>query len=330
MGMDQNDGSPFTRGQAVRQGVTDEELGGPHFQRIYHGVYVRAGVSVDVAVRARAALLIAPPGSYASHHTAGLLWGSWLPKTSDTHISVPCGHRSIRNGVVAHRADPEFRTVRHRGILTSEPTAVFLQLAQSRLPLVDLVALGDGLVRRRRTTPKALIAAAAVYQGKGARLARRTAAYVRSGVDSPTESRLRMLLVLAGLPEPEVNHIIRHADGEWRQRFDLCYLALRLIIEYDGVQHLRNKKQWSHDLLRREQLEREGWRIIVINSDALYGDPRGTLSRVRRAMISCGAGRLRARPPAAWTRAFVADPGPAGNNSPLVDFSGPDKAAWTE
>jgi hypothetical protein len=325
--MDRNDGRPFTRGQAVRQGVTDDELGGPHFQRIYQGVYVRADVSIDVAVRAQAALLIAPPGSYASHHTAGLLWGSWPPKTPDTHISVPHGHRSIRNGVVAHRADPAFRTVRHRGILTSEPTAVFLQLASSRLPLLDLVALGDGLVRRRRTTPEALIEAAAAYQGKGARLARRAARYVRAGVDSPTESRLRMLLVLAGLPEPEVNHIIRHADGAWRQRFDLCYPALKLIIEYDGVQHLRNKRQWSHDLLRREQLEREGWRIIVINSDALYGDPRGTLSRVRQAMINRGAGRLRARPSAAWTRAFVADPGPAGNNSPLVDFSGPDQAA---
>jgi Protein of unknown function (DUF559) len=329
-GMDGNDGSPFTRGQAIRRGITDEELGGPHFQRIYQGVYVRAGVPVDVAMRARAALLIAPPGSHASHHTAGLLWGSWVPKTSETHISVPCGHRSIRNGVVAHRADPAFRTVRHRGILTSEPTAVFLQLAHSRLSLVDLVALGDGLVRRRRTTPEALLAAAATYQGKGARLARRAAAYVRAGVDSPTESRLRMLLVLAGLPEPEVNHIVRHADGEWRRRFDLCYPALKLIIEYDGLEHLRDKKQWSHDLLRREQLEREGWLIIVINSDALYGDPRGTLSRIRRAMISRGAGRLPARPSAAWTRTFVANPRPGGKTSPLVDFSGSDHVQETE
>jgi hypothetical protein len=139
-----------------------------------------------------------------------------------------------------------------------------------------------------------------------------------------------MLLVLAGLPEPEVNHIIRHADGEWRQRFDLCYPALKLIIEYDGLHHLRSKKQWSHDLLRREQLEREGWQIIVINSEALYGDAKGTLSRIRRAMISRGAGRLPVRPPAAWTRAFVIDPGSTGNNSPLVDFSGPDRAGATD
>jgi hypothetical protein len=31
----------------------------------------------------------------------------------------------------------------------------------------------------------------------------------RNGVDSPMESRLCMLLVLAGLPEPFVNHALR-------------------------------------------------------------------------------------------------------------------------
>ncbi len=296
---------PFTRPQALRQGLTDGELGGPRVQRVFQGVYVRADVPVDVAARARAALLIAPPGSFASHHTAAQLWGSWPPETCETHIGVPGGHRSIRNGITAHRADPTLLTVRHRGILISEPTAVFLQLAASRLDLVDLVSVGDGLVRRRRTTPEALVAAAAAFEGKGARLARRAAAYVRAGVDSPKETRLRML-VLAGLPDPTVNHIIRDADGGWERRHELCYPLLMLIVEYDGLQHLRDRDQWSRDLIRREQLEGEGWRIIVINSDALHGDPRGTLNRIREAMIDRGARRLRSRVPAIWIRTFEA------------------------
>ena len=41
-----------------------------------------------------------------------------------------------------------------------------------------------------------------------------------------------MLIVLAGFPEPEVNMIIRHDDGEWSVRLDLCYPHLKLIIEY--------------------------------------------------------------------------------------------------
>lgn len=79
-----------------------------------------------------------------------------------------------------------------------------------------------------------------------------------------------MMIVLAGLPEPQVNFIVRGPDGEWVVRFDLCYPQLKLIIEYDGKQHRRDQAQWSRDLLRREWLERNGWRIIVINSDAYY------------------------------------------------------------
>jgi hypothetical protein len=161
---------------------------------------------------------------------------------------------------------------------------VFLELAACRLDLVDLVAVGDSLVRDRHTTPEELIALADSSTGKGARLARRAARLVRTGVDSASESRLRLLMVLAGLPEPKVNLIVREADGQWWRRFDLCFPELKLIIEYDGRQHAEDAQQWSSDLLRRELLERQGWRLIVINSAALYGDPAGTLWRIHQAL----------------------------------------------
>ena len=92
-----------------------------------------------------------------------------------------------------------------------------------------------------------------------------------------------------------------------------------LIIEFDGLQHLRDREQWSHDLLRREQLEAAGWRIIVINSDQLTGDPSGTLGRIRSAMIDRGSGPLRTRPPI-WIRTFVYVRGPLIEKSSSVDF----------
>jgi hypothetical protein len=51
------------------------------------------------------------------------------------------------------------------------------------------------------------------------------------------ETRVRLLIVMAELPEPTVNVIIRGEDGSWRMRFDLCYLDQRLIVEYDGRHH---------------------------------------------------------------------------------------------
>ena len=53
-----------------------------------------------------------------------------------------------------------------------------------------------------------------------------------------------MLLVLAGLPEPTVNFIVRSADGRIWMRFDLYYAAYGLLVEYDGRQHAENSKQW--------------------------------------------------------------------------------------
>ena len=107
------------------------------------------------------------------------------------------------------------------------------------------------------------------------------------------ETRLRMLLVLAGLPEPMVNVIVRNADGSWRRRFDLSYPALKLIIEYDGRQHAQDTRQWQGDLKRREELDALGWRIIVITAGDLYNDPEGVLIRVREALAERGATGIR-------------------------------------
>ncbi len=121
---------PFTRKSALAARVTVAELVGPRFQRIYHGIYVAADVQLTVAVRAQAALLVAPDGSYASHHTAIALWGGWAPKTAETHISSPIkSTRSERRGIVAHAADPDVVPQWRSGIQVSPPARAFLELA---------------------------------------------------------------------------------------------------------------------------------------------------------------------------------------------------------
>jgi len=188
------------------------------------------------------------------------------------------------------------------------PPASFLELAASRKELVDLVALGDSLVRRKRTSPDDLVEAADGYGGKGSRLARRAASYVRSGVDSPAESRLRMLIVLGGLPEPKVNTILRDRNGEWSRRLDLSYPEIKLIIEYDGRHHADVRANWLSDIERREALERDGWRFVIVTAEGLYEAPLETLRRVRLAVTERG-GRVRSRRiPAEWHRLFTDRP----------------------
>jgi very-short-patch-repair endonuclease len=101
------------------------------------------------------------------------------------------------------------------------------------------------------------------------------------------------------------NVIVRIAGGKWRWRFDLCNPEYKLIIEYDGRQHAYDAGQWSHDLERREWLDQDGWRLLVVISDGIYGDPLRTLQRVRSALEERGA-RVPKSFKQEWTRHFMA------------------------
>ena len=119
------------------------------------------------------------------------------------------------------------------------------------------------------------------------------------------ETRLRLLIVLAGLPEPQVNFILRAADGSWKRRFDLCYPGVHLIVEYDGRQHALDIEQWRGDIARREELDGLGLRIIVVESNGIYVEPLRTLERIRTALRERGV-RVPRTFRTEWTRHFAA------------------------
>ena len=95
---------------------------------------------------------------------------------------------------------------------------------------------------------------------------------------------MRLLMVLGGLPEPQVNYILRELNGDWSQRLDLCYPELKLIVEYDGRHHSEVRANWLKDIKRREALERDGWRVVIVTAEGLYDEPLDTLQRVRLAL----------------------------------------------
>ncbi|WP_385907858.1 DUF559 domain-containing protein [Terrabacter sp. GCM10028922] len=276
--------TPFRRCQRP-PGVTDWHLRTPAFRRLFHDVYVDRAQTLTPLLMARAALLVAP-GATVSHHSAARLWGGVVPDDGFVHLACP-NRRPQVDGIKAHRASASGRTTTWRGLVVTTPVQTFLDLAP-HLGLVDLVVLGDSLVKRKRLTPGHLVVAATAHRGAGARLARRAAGLVRDEVDSAMESRLRLLLVLAGLPEPVVNHRIHWADGQVRYRFDLSYPDHRLVIEYDGWQHVESQQQWTGDVDRREWLDTNGWRIVVVIARDLHRRPARTLHRIRAAMRECG------------------------------------------
>ena len=281
---------PFSRADARAAGLPLHRLLSREFHRVCFDQYVVASVPITLPLRAQAALNISPAGSQISHHTAAALWGAIVPPSPDVHVSLLTENgRCIRRGVRSHISPRGSQATNWRSLRMSTPEQTFLDLASVGVNLVDLVVAGDSLVKKKRTEPERLVAAAAGWSGRGCRTARRAAGLVRSDVDSPMESRLRMLVVLAGLPEPTVNLILRRPDGEWERRFDMAVEKYRLLLEYDGRQHAEDDEQWLSDIYRRRISDRMEYRLVVVTSEGIYVDPLRTLQRYRAALIPTSA-----------------------------------------
>lgn len=276
---------PFRRKDALASGF-DPLRRRRDFHRLFQGIYVARTVVVTPLLVAEAAVLsVDPLGAWASHATAARVWELPIPPLPGEHVTVL--RRSQRRGrpqISCHSA-PDGLITKFDHVDVSAPAQVFVDLA-ALIPLVDLVVVGDHMVRNGLVTPTELVEHSSVVKCPGAALARRAAALVREGVDSPMETRLRLLIVLAGLPEPEVNALV--GDELSRNKYDLSYLHSRTIIEYDGKHHVEREDQWESDLLRREAIDTDGWRILVFIAKDIYTSPGKTLERIHRVLLQRG------------------------------------------
>lgn len=244
--------------------------------------------AIDEDSRIRAALALHPEDAFASHVSAAEVLGLPVPQRGFAHVTVRNEEdRRFRPGLKPHVTKRPRRIIVVRGIRTTDPIATFIDCAGS-LSLVDLVILGDALCMLFNIKARTLLNACAASTDYYASAALKAARLVRDGVDSPMETRLRLLIVFAGLPEPTVNFLMRRDDGSVRRRIDLIYLMIKLIIEYDGRQHADDAVQWRRDLDRREEFDDEGYRILVVTSVGIYKKPLETLQRIRRQLVARG------------------------------------------
>lgn len=267
--------------------MTRKQLRGPVYRRLLHDTYIAASEPLTDLVHAQAAVLRAGDRARCSHFTAARLYDLPVPDASDAHVTVDLREDRVEvEGMRCHVRRGS--TWRFRGTRTTAPTAVFVDLAPY-LSLVDLVVLGDALVGPKgHTTLDELRIACRRASGTGAREARRAIGYVRERVESPMESRLRMLIVLAGLPEPdEINLEVVDARGR-RRRIDLLYTAIKLGIEYDGKGHRIDDAKWQADMVRREDLARAGYELVGVLASGIYNRPEETLERISVALRERG------------------------------------------
>lgn len=254
----------------------------------------RAPEADDVHSRCSELLPVLPGDAVFCHVTALALLGVDLPAPSHRrgplHVQVgPSSTRPRRVGIVGHTrsADAVGRWILRGGIPVLLPELAWLQLA-AHWPVEDLVLVGDALTRRQGpVSSTALLRAAVEALGPRARGRRRLAdslALVRPRTDSPMETRLRLVLVGAGLPTPSVNVPARAPDGRFLALPDLSYPAQRVAVEYDGDVHRTDRRTWRRDIARRQALESHGWRVITCTADDVLRHPDRPVAWVRAAL----------------------------------------------
>lgn len=297
---------PFTIGEAIECGVSIDMLRGRRFRRLFRGVYVMADVELTHLQWLGAALSLLPKDAVVSHLSALMVWG-FDPRCGDglafsTNSTAVCE----LPGVILHRRGGRLTPVEVRGLPVTGPDRTFVDCA-IQLSLVQLVQVGDWLVHQRLTTSARLTQYCHDRHLSGVTRARRAAAYVRAGAESPMETLIRLMLGLAGLPWPDLNVNVRDDIGRFVARVDMLYPAYRVIVEYDGMQHERDPKQRQRDRERRELLEALGYRLFVITAEDLR-HPRSIPMRVFAALEARGYEGPKPVMDASWCRNFLAPP----------------------
>ncbi|MEF2976988.1 hypothetical protein [Subtercola sp. YIM 133946] len=251
------------------------------------------------------------PGQFFSHATAALLWG--LPVASarlqplPLHVSV-LGARRAGNDhsgraptaarVIGHSlTDPCVLVTRRFGHPVVDICTAWCQLAPF-VCLDELIAAGDAAVLtpafRRQGDPRPFTTVAELeariggYVGRGKRMLTTALPVVRDGAESPRETSLRLLLIRAGLPEPELNVDVFDARGTWAARADLFYRRQRVVVEYDGDQHRTDRAIYENDQVRLERLLDADCLVVKVRDVGLRHDAAHTVARVRKALRARG------------------------------------------
>lgn len=287
---------PFTLSEAEAAGITRDRLRGSRFVGVSHGLYRPASWDFELREAARA-LCAATPGAWISHTTAArlheLILPPWLSDSTDLHLSKPRRlPETRRKGIVGHTLlvfPSEVATV--DGLPISTRARTWLDMARL-LPLAELVCLGDQLIRiprpafEQRDKPFSTPDEMRTMMGKHKNLqgivrARAAMDLMRIGADSAQESLMRLAMLDAGLPEPDLQITLWGRDAG--PSADAGYRARRIAIQYDGAHHLDELQRHSDN--RRDHAFRDaGWTVLVFTQEDLADGFAGAVRQIKAAL----------------------------------------------
>jgi very-short-patch-repair endonuclease len=192
---------------------------------------------------------------------------------------------SSRGLVVHHVALAAGDIASQDDLLVTSPARTAWDLACWMEP-VRSVPILDGMLAQGLTSPDALDHyLSAKRPRRGRHRVEQAISLTDARAQSPQESRLRVLLVLAGLPKPEAQHPV--PVGSLTLHPDLAWPEYKVAVEYDGKWH-EEPAQSALDQERLRLLARAGWIVVPVTRDRM-GDFPALLAEIRGALRSRGA-----------------------------------------
>lgn len=267
---------PFSLDEARLAGLAPSALKGKRWRRIGASLYCWHGLKPDVRSLVAAWRRSLPPEAPFAGRTAAWFHGLDLEPDGRVEVCVPVRTQlRSREGLDVWRCDidaSEITIVRGTRVTTVGRT--LLDLCARRPAVEALIAL-DCEVRRKVSVGDLQFA-----QRPGAARLRRLM-QLAGPAESAMETRLRWLLLSAGLPAPTVQADLHDADGTFVARADLYYHRARLVIEFDGGDH---RERLVADDRRQNALIGAGFRILRFTSADVYRSPDTVAAQVRGAL----------------------------------------------
>ena len=249
---------PFSLEEARAAGLTRRALQGRSWRRIGRALYAWRKLEEDPWRLLVAWRQLLPPDAVFAGFTA-----AWLHRLDvdpchpiEIVVSPSSGVRS-RSGLIVRRSRPG-EVVSVRGLRATSVQRTFHDLRR-RLPPVEFLVLADAALR--------------LHLGVFDDLA--------EPAESPMETRLRWLLIRAGLQHPEVQKDLHDSKGRFVGRADLYYPEARLVIEYDGVNH---RDRLVEDNRRQNLLITAGFQVLRFTAADIHQRPGAVEGQVRRAL----------------------------------------------
>lgn len=265
----------------MRRGELTRRALARHSVPIYRDVYLPRGMELTAHIRAHAAWLAT--GAPLCGLSAAAVWGTkWIDPSLPAEIVR--ADRHAPKGIVVHTWDVKPDEI---GLIASvdatTPARTAFDIGRTR-PADQAIPILDALMNATRIGPPDVLAVARAHPGvRGAARLRQMLDLVDGGSESPQETKVRLILVRAGLPRPQTQIDFR----ELRIRVDMGWRRWKVAVEYDGVHHWADRHQRSWDIDRIAMLEEAGWAVIRVSSDLLLR-PLVVVERVRAKLRAAG------------------------------------------